>query len=645
MKRVLLLILLVASVVFPPKLFAQPKEKIDSLQGIISSGNKDTNEVIALYMLARYTKWSDTEAAMKLAMQSLVLAKHLDYNSGKTYAYNTVGIILQDKGEFNSSLLYLDSSLTFAREVNDSNAIGMSLNNIGLVYLEQGSYESALENLISAAQIRELTGDKRGQAGSFNNIGLLYAYMNDHRKAIEYYEKSMTLKQQLGDQQGIANTYLNIGLSYDGLKDTTLERQNYRSALALYLEIGDLNGQAMVYNNFGEIWLYEKQFQRSLESHYKAYALRTELDDRVGLAQSGTNIAACLIQLDSLEKAKEYLDVSLQIAREESAMEELVLAYSVQSDYYVAKGDFESALSSFKLSSAIQDSILNEESTKNVQALEAKYQAEKKEKDILQLQANAERAENRKNLIILISVSAVLMLVLIGGFSFSKYRTRQHQLRELAVLETKESERIRIARDMHDDLGSGLTRISLLSEQVKSQIQKSDTTSTFSHLDKLTGESRQLTRNLGEIVWTLSPKNDRLPDLAAYIRNHALDFLEEAHINCSFDFPDDIPDLVVNAETRRNVFLCIKEILNNAVKYSKATEVKIHLQTGTNSFSLSVADNGAGFDHTALKRVNGLNNMRRRMEDSGATFRFESAPGTGTTLFLGNIPASSTTIV
>lgn len=645
MKLIFKILLTCCAFVTGTILHGQPKKITDSLENVIARNSKDTNEVIATYMLARYTKWSDTERAMQLATASLSLAKQLDYTSGLVYSYNTIGIILQDKGEFNSSLLYLDSSLVFARESGDSAAIGMSLNNIGLVYLEQGSYESSLDYLIEAAEIRDLIGDVRGTAGSYNNIGLLYGYMNDHKKAIEYYEKSMLLKQQLSDKQGIANTYLNIGLSYDGLKDTTAERANYRNALAIYEEIGDKNGQAMVHNNFGEIWLYEKQYARSLASHYRAFQLRAELEDRIGIAQSGTNIAACLIQLDSLDRAKEYLDQSLQIAREENAKEELALAYGVFSDYHIARGDFEQALTAFKMSAALQDSMLNEQSTKNVQALEARYQSEKKEKEILQLQAESERDANRRNLLYTISGAAFLMLILTGWFYFSRYKSKQKQLRELAVVETRETERIRIARDMHDDLGSGLTRISLLSEQLKSQIHQNTGAVHAQHLDRLTDESRKLTRNLGEIVWTLSPKNDPLPDLAAYIRNYAYDFLEQAEISCVTKFPDEIPDLPVGAETRRNVFLCIKEILNNAVKYSQAKVVTLRLEAGTKSFAIHISDDGTGFDPTQLKRVNGLNNVRKRIEDCGGTFRYESAPGTGTRLFLDNIPVSTTTIV
>lgn len=598
-------------------------------------------------MLARYVRSSDTEKAMDYAMQSLVLAKQLDFVSGKTYAYNTVGIILQDKGEYKQALLYLDSSLHIARSANDTYAIAMSTNNIGLVHLEQGNYENALRNLQDAAKLREQIGDKRGEAGSYNNLGLVYSYMGQDDKAIGNYRRSLQLKEELGDRQGVANTYLNIGLSYSGLKDTAQERENYRRALEIYISIDDKKGQSMVYNNFGEVFLEEGDSARALVYLEKAYALRKERGDIVGQAQTGTNIALCLMYSGRPDEAETYLRRSIELARTAGSKKESVLAYAGLSQLYVLRGDYRSALDAFRISAAVKDSMFNEESTMHLQEMQAKYETEKSEREILELQAEAERADYERNITIII-VSAILLIAGVAGwFRFQRYRAEQEKKRELAVLETKQNERMRIARDMHDDIGSGLSRISLLSEQVKLSLNSStgEVGGTLERLTKLATESRQLTGNIGEIIWTMSPKNDTLDGLIAYLRNYASDYLDHADIDCRFSTPDEIPSVPVLAETRRNIFLVVKEALHNIVKHARCSAVNIDVQIAPSSFTISVSDNGTGMEEKRTTGGNGLNNMKKRIADCGGICRMETVPGSGVRVILEGIPLGSTTKV
>lgn len=617
---------------------------VDSLRQEVNKHTGDTNEVNATYMLARYTKANDTEKALTLAGQALALAKTLGYTSGKIYSYNTVGIILQDKGEYNSALAYLDTSLQMATEEKDSLAMGITKNNIGLIYLEQGMYEQSLTNLLEAATIRSLIGDKRGEAGSYNNIGLMYSYTGQHAKAIEYYTRSLPLKQELGDEQGAANTYLNIGLSYGGLKDTVQERSNYRKALEIFLRTDDKKGQSMVYNNFGEIFSEEKSYAKALSYHEAAYQLRREQQDIIGQAQSGTNIAACLIQIGRGDEAEPYIQRSVTIANQENDMRELARAYGVMSDLQASRGEYEEALSTYKMSANLLDSILNKENAQHLQEMEAKYSSEKKEKEILQLQAAAVKAEYKKNMLITISAGILILLSVAGWFIFLRYKARHQQLRELAVLETKQSERVRIARDMHDDIGSGLTRISFLSEQLRMELSEAAAgDGTIERLSKLTTESRQLTGNLGEIIWTMSPKNDTLEGLTSYLRNFAYDYLEQAGIECKVKFPMDIPDVAMTAEFRRNIFLCLKESLNNAVKYSQCSQVFISLDLHADRMSLTIGDNGKGFPASSSGLGgNGLINIRNRARECGGNCTIESVPGQGVAVILHDIPLVTT---
>lgn len=192
-----------------------------------------------------------------------------------------------------------------------------------------------------------------------------------------------------------------------------------------------------------------------------------------------------------------------------------------------------------------------------------------------------------------------------------------------------EQERNRISKDMHDDLGSGLTKIAILSEVAKRQRGQT----LDNQLSKISESARELVDNLNQIIWTLNPHNDNLESLSAYIREYASKFLDTFEIDSSFDFPVKIDSISLPEHTRRNIFLVTKESLNNIVKHAKATQVKIRLSVGKDDFSLQILDNGIGFDSSHTRKFgNGLKNMEKRMEEIGGKFEVSSLPCNGTLL-------------
>jgi signal transduction histidine kinase len=202
-----------------------------------------------------------------------------------------------------------------------------------------------------------------------------------------------------------------------------------------------------------------------------------------------------------------------------------------------------------------------------------------------------------------------------------------------------ERERARIAKDIHDDLGASLTRISLLSESVPPEHNASP--EAVEALGQIFRTSRELVQAMDEIVWAVNPKHDTLDSLANYLASYAQDYLDAAGIRCRLDLPVDLPTWQVTAEVRHNLFLAFKEALNNVVKHAGATQVSIELALLRHGFSLTVTDNGRGF--TPGENVpaggraasgNGLANMRQRLQEVGGRCEIEAAPGETTLRFI-----------
>jgi signal transduction histidine kinase len=202
-----------------------------------------------------------------------------------------------------------------------------------------------------------------------------------------------------------------------------------------------------------------------------------------------------------------------------------------------------------------------------------------------------------------------------------------------------ERERARIARDIHDDLGAQLTRITMMSESARGDLTNPDRTDV--ELEKIYDTARALTRSMDEIVWAVSPRHDTLEGLATYLEKFAHDWLATAGIRCRLDLPLQFPEWHLTSEVRHNVFLAFKEALHNAMKHSGASEVLIRLTLKAESFDLAVEDNGHRFAvGEKMKTIpvapgraasgNGLENMKRRLASVGGICEIQSAPGAGT---------------
>ena len=196
---------------------------------------------------------------------------------------------------------------------------------------------------------------------------------------------------------------------------------------------------------------------------------------------------------------------------------------------------------------------------------------------------------------------------------------------KIAVLNAQQEERNRISADMHDDLGAGVTAIRLFSELAKRRLGKD----TIPEIEKISSSANELLNNMNTIIWTMNSSNDSFGNMVAYIRSYALEYFENTGVNCIVHVDTDLPDFPVNGEIRRNVFLVIKEALNNILKHAKATEVSLALKKDKTGISLFIQDNGIGIDFDNLRMFgSGLKNMKERMTKSSIEFSIENKNGT-----------------
>ncbi len=199
-------------------------------------------------------------------------------------------------------------------------------------------------------------------------------------------------------------------------------------------------------------------------------------------------------------------------------------------------------------------------------------------------------------------------------------------------VEAANAERARIARDIHDDLGAGLTEIAMLGDLALQEQARPEASAR--HLERIFHASQEMTRSLDEIVWAVTPGNDSLDKLVAFAGELAQSILAGAGIRCRLDLPDEVPAHEVPARTRHHLCMALKEALHNIVKHSGASQAGVRIAWDGSTFAMEISDNGTGFDPSANPASDGLHdglrNMSLRMEEIGGTCAIESAPGQGT---------------
>jgi signal transduction histidine kinase len=220
-----------------------------------------------------------------------------------------------------------------------------------------------------------------------------------------------------------------------------------------------------------------------------------------------------------------------------------------------------------------------------------------------------------------------------GGVLLGLRRRHRRQIERLKVQQATERERVRIAQDLHDDLGAELSSIAMLADLAQHDIGGNQ--AVRSRLDEIIHHARQTVLRLEEIVWAINPTNDTLECFASYLCKFAQRYLELAGVRARFDVPARFPGFLLSSIQRHNLFLAAKEALHNAVRHGRPSEVILRITLCDPQVRVTVEDNGLGFNHTApLTGGHGSGNMAKRMIQIGGTFERRSVTGQGTVVVL-----------
>ena len=226
------------------------------------------------------------------------------------------------------------------------------------------------------------------------------------------------------------------------------------------------------------------------------------------------------------------------------------------------------------------------------------------------------------------TTAVVLFAIAAGGWRLVESKRMKIEVQKLERQRDLEQERVRIAQDIHDDLGARVTEISLLSSS--SRLMPNISPEVRAKFEAVNGLTDDLVRALYETVWSVNPINDHLGSLVIYTSQMADQMCAVANLKCRFEIPDLPDEILLTSPIRHHVILAVKEAIHNVIKHAHATEIQLRIQHANGVLSIQVSDNGCGFEPSAKFGGNGRNNMERRMRSLQGSCSVASQPGTGT---------------
>lgn len=505
------------------------------------------------------------------------------------------------------------------------NIRAMCYHTIGYYYFFVNvNYEKAFDAYLKLEKLLEVYNGHTvtNYANYCAEISTAYYRFKDYKKAIEFGKKGVAYASNRWD------CYNTIGLCF-------LEQQEVDSALHYFQKAVDEAVSKKMRNVRRTIALGNMGYAYYKKSEYdKAKPLIfIDLNEAVKIRDFGLAAGAAIPLADicltekNWKAANELLDSArryIAISQQDSRLEKF---FPVRSRYEQLMGNQNFAL-------AYRDSTIkairrNDSTFNNLLVMRVQQRS-----DMERLTEEKSKLETYKKVsqIRMIAITAVFIILLVVIFVIRYYKGRiEEDRKQIAELNRIMELRQKLSADMHDDIGSTLSSISLYTHSLLMQPQADPQRNT---LEKIKQNAQNVQESIGDIIWSVNPNMDVMEQVIARMRAFGADMTEHAGIAFEFTAGAEVSTLSLAMAMRKNMYLIYKEAVNNAVKYSGASKISASLKEEMGIFAMVVTDDGVGFDVTAKPTGNGLSNMQRRAEEVGAGITILSEKGKGTTVTL-----------
>lgn len=618
-------------------------ENRDSLYKLLAVSQKDTTRVMLLIRIADSYETNNQDSSVYYLEKSKQLADKLNFKRGIYHYYEKSSIVSFTKGNYTLSMQQSNSALLAARELKDSGLIINMLNNTGIVYQYLGQFDKQLEYSLQALAITEKSNRNEKLVSMYHNVANAYYNLNQYRKSIDYCLSALKLHQKMSGYTYINRIYASLGQNYASLNLTDSAIFYYKIAAKESTKIGDKYAEAAIYGYMTNTYADMKDFKEMLRVSEKSLILSKELQSNQMMASSLYNIAYANYFNGNNSAAKKFINEALQIASKDSLIDELKNIYSVLSYIAARDGDFSTSLWAKQKNDSINESLVNGKILAISSELEKKYESEKKDKQIFLQQSQLQKRFFLINSLIGSTVTLLIILLFFFRTHKHKQKLQQQRIGELetlqqltateAVLKGEEQERVRLAKDLHDGLGGMLSGIKHSFTSMKGNlVMTPENHQAFERsldmLDSSIHEMRRVAHNMMPEALVRFGLDTALTDFCNNInQSGALKITYQSF---------GLEGVAVDQTVSINLYRIVQELINNTMKYSGATSAIVQLSNSNGQLSVTVEDDGKGFDTTILKTNKGIGwvNIQNRVDFLKGKIDITSKQGEGTSVHI-----------
>ena len=610
------IILFMAIIVAPFYLIANPSR--DSIQAY-NYMKLPENKAKVDSLLKAASFYRDKVNVEPLLKEALRLVDKFSYKEMEAKVLDLYGVVLRNFSRYDEALKCHMRALKIAEETKNVKNQIFSYNNIGVVYRRLNENSTALDYHLKALKLAEEIKDYYSESVSLNSIGNIHIALGNYTDAIKYFKKCLPVAKTANNSLGISMNLNNIGEAYENMNLIDSAIYYYNESLKYSKKINREKGIAICYNALGNAYQKQKRYEEAVVLYNKALKINLKLGDRIYNADTYNNLGFAHLHLNMYNKAKSAFTSALRISLEIGSKKEIKNAYEGLMQIAEKEKEFAQALTYSKKVKLYGDSIVNEKNTRYVREMEAIYGKEKEQQQIHLL-----KIKQKSTFWFAIAGFGLFFLLFVSG---SLLYRRNKLAKENDLLQRELEVRKEIATDLHDDMGSALSSISILSEIAGKEIHEDCHLRDL--IDKIKANTKNTQDATDDIIWLVNPSNDKFHNLSLRIREYAIPLFELKKINFDIHFPEELYERSLPMELRRNIFLIVKEAVNNLVKYADCTQASIKAFMDGNMLVVNVWDNGKGFDMNKNYNRNGLKNMQARAENIHADYKIESSPNQG----------------
>lgn len=622
--------------------FAQTANKdLDSLTALIATlpeGEERVDNVVLAGLLARK---NDMEKASLLANRAMEESRKLDYRRGEADALGLLGLLAYYKSDLDSATYYHLESVKIWEELKDTLELGKAYIDLGNTAADKGNLKLAIERYLTAQPYLEAVKDTKQLANLYANIGSIYHEKRDYDKTLEYYFKALENSQKM-QPNGLASVYNNISLVYKdlGRYDDALDF-SFKS-LELKQGINYERGIAASYSAIASIFAKKGDMEQAAEYYDMAIALYLKIDDKLGLGMALGGLGDVQLKLGNLGEAKNLYLEALPLAEAGELFTLQRDIYLSLADMYAQQGDYKLAYEARTKYEKAKDSIVSFETNERIAELMTEFETEQKEQEILlgQVEIARQQEVNRWQMV---AFGGVLLFVLVlGGLMLRSFRLKQKaEIQEAiakeqkgrfkAVIDAQEQERKRIAQDLHDGLGQLLSTARLNVSALEDGIDTLDpeVEKIWANALELIDESVQEVRNVSH---NMMPSALIRLGLVSALREQVNKINQAGKIKVTLDISG--MEARLDEAVEITLYRVVQEVLNNAIKHSKANEIVVRIARSKGNLEVSIKDDGQGLDLQLIKQSRGIGwkNIYSRVELINGVIDMNSSPGVGTNI-------------